>query len=61
MSLTRRAFLIVGGQVISVGLVGCARTQPAWEKSITSLDGRITELMKKLRVPGVSIAIVRDA
>ena len=61
MSLTRRTFLIVSGQVISVGLVGCARTQPAWEKSITSLDGRITELMKKLRVPGVSIAIVRDA
>lgn len=61
MSLTRRTFFSVTGRLISVALVGCARTQPAWETSIASLEGRITELMKKLRVPGVSIAIVRDA
>src|SRR5262245_18857911 len=61
MPLTRRTFLSVTGQAIAVALVGCSRTDPAWEKNIANLDSRITELMKKLRVPGVSIAIVRDA
>ena len=32
-----------------------------WEKSITDLEKRISDLMVELRVPGVSVAIVRDA
>src|SRR5688572_20662951 len=61
MSLTRRIFLSVTGQAISAVLLGCSRADSAFEKSVANLASRITELMQKLRVPGVSIAIVRDA
>jgi CubicO group peptidase (beta-lactamase class C family) len=68
MSLTRRAFLRVSGTGIASGLVGCSRPLDsprnaggvAWEKSIANLERYILDLMKELRVPGVSVAIVRD-
>ena len=69
MSLTRRAFLNVSGSGIAVALVGCSRAldssrtaaSAAWETSITNLEKHISDLMVDLRVPGVSVAIVRDA
>jgi len=39
-----------------------AHSKPtAWEKSIASLEKQIPDLMTELQIPGVSLAIVRDA
>jgi CubicO group peptidase (beta-lactamase class C family) len=65
MSLSRRAFLRVSAPGFAAALVGCSHKlderSAAWEKSIANLERSIPELMRQFRIPGVSIAIVRDA
>ena len=33
----------------------------AWDKSIANLERNIPDLMEQFRIPGVSVAIIRDA
>jgi CubicO group peptidase (beta-lactamase class C family) len=67
--LSRRAFLSVGGPGIAAVIAGCSRGvdsskttgSAAWETSLANLERQISESMTKLRVPGLSVAIIRDA
>ncbi len=73
MPFTRRAFLSLGGSGLAAGSVlaslGCSRTTPApasaptstWEADIADIEKRLRQSMGARRVPGVSIAIIRDA
>jgi CubicO group peptidase (beta-lactamase class C family) len=65
MSLSRRAFLRVGAPGIAVALVGCSHKldyrTAAWDKGIANLERNVPDLMKQFRIPGVSVAIIRDA
>jgi len=69
MLSTRRAFLSVGGSGISFALAGCSRAldsrrawgSATWEKRTAKLNEQINDLMNRLRVPGVSVALIQDA
>jgi len=63
MSITRRDFLAAGGFCATTAvLTGCSRGRgDLFEKSLADLEKHIVKLMEKLQVPGVSIAIIRDA
>lgn len=60
MRFTRREFLRTGGRSLiaasALSQFGCAR-----DNSAAQLEQRIPDLMKKLHVPGVSLAVIRDA
>ena len=67
MRLTRRTFLRVGSG-LAVAAAGCSRKldpkiehSATWEESIANLEQHIAESMRENRVPGASIAIIRDA
>ena len=55
----------IGGAGVAVALAGCSLGPGArkteWAKSIEKLEKQIPDLMTELQIPGVSIAIVRDA
>ncbi len=68
MLLTRRAFLAASGPAVAVAVAGCSRASDsksanhaAWDEGITSLDKLISLSMTEKRVPGASVAIIRDA
>jgi CubicO group peptidase (beta-lactamase class C family) len=73
MSFTRREILSLGGPGLAAGsliaCLGCSRqaetTRRAgastWEASVAELERRIRQSMNDLRVPGVCVAIIRDA
>jgi CubicO group peptidase (beta-lactamase class C family) len=73
MSLTRREFLRVGGPSLAAGSVialGCSRipSEPArdarpsvWEERTAAFEKRIRQSMQDLRVPGASVALIRNA
>ena len=74
MSFTRREFLRLGGPGIAAGSfiasLGCSQTPPApvkdagastWDERVATLEERIRRSMQDLRVPGASVAIIRDA
>jgi CubicO group peptidase (beta-lactamase class C family) len=74
MPVTRRAFLSVGGAGLAAGSLlaslGCSRTTPApastdttptWDARIAEIERRIRQSMAAHQVPGVSIAVIRDA
>lgn len=73
MRTSRRAFvtrsgLMLGGAALAGACRDAAFSPPAessaddrWRGAIETLDRRIPELMSELHVPGVSVAIVRDA
>jgi CubicO group peptidase (beta-lactamase class C family) len=65
--LTRRTFLRVGSG-LAVAAAGCSRKldpkiehSATWEESIANLEQHTAESMRDNRVPGASIAIIRDA
>lgn len=67
MLLTRRTFLRVGSG-LAVAAAGCSRKldpkiehNATWEESLANLEKHIAESMRENRVPGASIAIIRDA
>lgn len=65
----RRTFLTLGGAGVAAALAGCSSKSGStdfagdstWAKRVAQLDEQIIELMKRLRVPGVSVALIRDA
>ena len=74
MHSTRRQFLKVSGQCFGcasgLAVFGCSTSErgstgqnakAGWSESIAYLENRIPELMAELRVPGASVAIVKDA
>lgn len=74
MPLTRRSFLSLGGSGLAAGSllasVGCSRAPspprdapatPALDARFAGLEKRIRESMAARQVPGVSIALIRDA
>lgn len=74
MALTRRAFLNLGGSGLAatslLTSVNCSRTAsapakatttPTWEERIADIEQRIRQSMGARQVPGVSIAVIRDA
>lgn len=74
MPFTRREFLNLGvpgiAAVSLTACLGCSRNSfestgatgaSAWEDRIADLEKRIRQSMNDLRVPGVSVAIIRDA
>jgi CubicO group peptidase (beta-lactamase class C family) len=73
MSLTRRAFLNLGATGLAAGsllpAIGCSRTTPdrpspagpTWEQRVADIERRTRESMTARQVPGVSIALIRDA
>ena len=74
MTLTRRSFLSLGGSGLAAGSllasVGCSRTPPpprdapatpALDPRFADIERRIRESMAARQVPGVSIALIRDA
>ena len=74
MALTRRSFLSLGGSGLAAGSllasVGCSRTPsppgdapatPALDPRFPDIEKRIRESMAARQVPGVTIALIRDA
>jgi CubicO group peptidase (beta-lactamase class C family) len=75
MNLTRRReFLAAGIQIVGglsiLPLLGCssgkrvsakAKPDSAWTDNIADLEKRIPQLLAELKVPGLSIAIIKDA
>jgi CubicO group peptidase (beta-lactamase class C family) len=74
MPLTRREFLRVGAPSLAAGSViaclGCAQIPsetagdagpPVWGERTAALEKRITQSMRDLRVPGASVALIRNA
>jgi CubicO group peptidase (beta-lactamase class C family) len=72
--LKRREFLLAGSQAAIgatlIPLAACSRasekpaeakSDPSWERLIAELDKLIPEQMEKRTVPGLSIAIIKDA
>lgn len=65
----RRTFLTLAGAGVAAALAGClsksgsknSSADPNWANRVRKLDEKITELMKRLSVPGVSVALIRDA
>ena len=55
----RRTFLSLGGAGIAVSLMGCSSA--IWRRRVAKLDAQIRELMQRLRVPGVAVALIREA
>jgi CubicO group peptidase (beta-lactamase class C family) len=73
-SFTRRAFLRLGGSGLAAGSLlaslSCARqtsapapvdAHPEWAARISELEKQIQASMRTRQVPGVSIAVIRDA
>jgi CubicO group peptidase (beta-lactamase class C family) len=74
MPFTRRAFLHLGGSGLAAGSLlaslTCSRqtpapaavdTHPEWTDRISELEKQIQASMRARQVPGVSIAVIRDA
>ena len=74
MPFTRRAFLNLGGSGLAasslLASIGCSRTTsapanaaaaPTWDARIAEIEKRLRESMAARQVPGVSIAVIRDA
>ena len=74
MTLTRRSFLSLGGSGLAAGSLlasaGCSRTPPpprdapatpALDPRFADIERRIRDSMAARKVPGVSIALIRDA
>ena len=74
MPVTRRAFLSLGGCGLAAGSLmasaGCSRTTSApadttaaatWEARIAEIETRLRQSMSARQVPGVSLAVIRDA
>jgi CubicO group peptidase (beta-lactamase class C family) len=74
MPFTRRHFLGYGGATLAglpvLTFLGCSRPpdasradagERAWEEHLRTLETRVRQTMTDLHVPGVSIAIIRDA
>ena len=74
MPITRRAFLSLGASGLAAGpllaSLRCSRTTSppanaaaaaAWEERIADIERRVRESMGARQVPGVSIAVIRDA
>jgi CubicO group peptidase (beta-lactamase class C family) len=73
MFYTRRAFLGLGGSALTAGSLlafGCSRTKsapssaaptPTFEDRIADIETRVRRSMRARQVPGVSIAVIRDA
>jgi CubicO group peptidase (beta-lactamase class C family) len=74
MPFTRRAFLSLGGSGLAAGSLlaslGCSRTTsapanaaatPTWEDRIADIEKRLRQSMRARQVPGVSIAVIREA
>src|SRR5262245_26580382 len=70
MIVSRRSFLrasVVTGSMAAV--TACSRragaprgeAQSAWEDGVSALEARIPNLMNTLHVPGVAVALIRDA
>src|SRR5689334_19728557 len=63
--MQRRKFLTTLGGLLFAGGAGCLRTPPLAHSSVfqtetAELGRRVTELMSEFKVPGASIAFVRD-
>lgn len=72
MPLTRRAFLSLSGSGLGAGTLlaslGCSRATsspapvgPGWGARIAEIEKQIQASMRARQVPGVSIAVIRDA
>ena len=74
MPFTRRTFLSLGGSGLAAGSLlaslRCSRTTsapgnaaatPTWEARIADIEKRLRQSMHARQVPGVSIAVIRDA
>lgn len=74
MPFTRRAFLSLGGSGLAAGSLlaslrcspptsapAGAATTPPWEDRIADIEKRLRASMRARQVPGVSIAVIRDA
>lgn len=72
MPFTRRSFLSIGGSGLAAGsllALGCSRTAPsssqaigasAWQERLVDVEKRLRLSMDMRKVPGVSIALIRD-
>jgi CubicO group peptidase (beta-lactamase class C family) len=63
MPITRRAFITTGGSGLAgaslLASIACSRT--SWEQRVAGIEKRIRESMAARQVPGVSIALIRNA